>query len=187
MCKFLTGKARIQQVDRKRMWMLLDNEVFKANDGNIYLAPRTMYTDNYTIPLWVSWIAGSPVDYDTRCSHIHDCWCYTHEALIITLSEKELKKRGYLKYSRHKRMWVCEDIPAEFLAKRKVGKFETNNMLYECMEAAGEPWLSRALVRLGVCFNLGWYINLWFGKVFSLDLERVYEEEYWREKTEGYK
>lgn len=44
MCRFLTGKARLQQTDRRRIWKLLDNEVFKANDDKIYLAPRNMYT-----------------------------------------------------------------------------------------------------------------------------------------------
>ena len=129
MCKFLTGASRVQQTEKRRIWKLLDNEVFKSDSGQIYMAPRTMQTDHYTIPMWVSWIAGSPVDYDTRCAHIHDQWCYNHEALMITLSEKELKEKGYLRYSRHKRMWVCEDVPTEYLTKREVGKFETNNML----------------------------------------------------------
>ena len=40
MGKFLTGKSRVQQTDRKRIWKLLDNEVYKADDGVIYLAPR---------------------------------------------------------------------------------------------------------------------------------------------------
>lgn len=185
MCRFLTGKARIQQTDRKRVWKLLDNEVYKANDGKLYLAPRTMYTDNYTIPLWASWIAGSPVDYDTRCSHIHDQFCYNHQALMITLTEEELREKGYLKYSEKTVMWVCEDIPVKYLVKRKVSKFETNNMLYECMEAAGEPWLSRALVRAGVAFNIGWYIDSWTGKVFDLDLSRIYDEKYWREHVKA--
>lgn len=184
MGRFLTGKARIQQTDRKRVWKLLDNEVYKANDGKLYLAPRTMYTDNYTIPLWVSWIAGSPVDYDTRCSHIHDQFCYNHQALMITLTEEELRE-GYLRYSEKKGMWVCKDIPVKYLAKRKVNKFETNNMLYECMEAAGEPWLSMALVRAGVALNIGWYIDSWTGKVFDLDLSRIYDENYWREHVKA--
>ena len=180
MGRFLTGKARIQQTDRRRVWKLLDNELYKADDGSIYVAPRTMYTDNYTIPCWISWLAGSPVDYDTRCSHIHDQFCYNHQALMITLTEEELREKGYLRYFEKSNMWICEDVPPEFLAKRKVGKFETNNMLYECMKAAGEPWLSRVLIRAGVIFNAGWFVDLWTGKVFDLDLGRVYEEEYWR-------
>ena len=183
MCRFLTGKARAQQTDRKRTWKLLDNVVYKRNDGKLYLAPRNMYTDFYTIPCWVAWIAGSPIDHDVRCSSEHDCCCYTHEALLINMTEKELRDKGYLRFSDSKNMWVCEDIPAEYLAKRKIGKFETNNLLYECMESAGEPWLSRVLVRIGTCLNVGWYVDLLTHKVFELDLNRVYEEEYWRENV----
>ena len=89
MCRFLTGKARLQQTDKKRIWKLFDNELYKADDGNIYLVPRNMQTDNYTIPCWIAWLAGSPVDYDTRASHLHDLWCYVREALVVTLTEKE--------------------------------------------------------------------------------------------------
>lgn len=181
MCRFLTGPARIQQTDRKRVWKLLDNEIFKANDNQIYLTPRNLYTDNYTIPMWVAWIAGSPVDFDTRCSHLHDLWCYVREALIVNLTEEELREKGYLRYSDKNEMWICEDIPDKYLSKRKVGKFETNNMLYQCMEAAGVPLLNRIMTRIGVAFNIGWVADLWTGKVFVLELDKIYEESYWRE------
>ena len=181
MCRFLTGKARLQQTDKRRVWKLLDNEVYKSKEGILYMAPRTMQTDNYTIPCWIAFIAGSPVDYDTRCSHIHDQFCYNREALIITLTEKELRDKGFLRFSEKNNMWICEDIPSEYLKKRKVGKWEADNMLYECMEAAQEPWLSRILVRIGVLFNIGWIVDLITHKVFELDLNRVYEEEYWDE------
>ena len=183
MCRFLTGKARVEQTDRKRMWKLLDNELFKADDGKVYMAPRSMYTDFYTIPGFVAPIAGSPVDYDVRCAIIHDLWCYTHEALLVDLTEEELREKGYLRYSEKKIMWVCEDIPAEFLLKRKVGKCETNNMLYQCMEAANVPLLARLKIRLGVVFNVGWHWDLLTNKVFELDLNRVYEESFWRENV----
>ena len=183
MCKFLTGKSRLQQSDRKRVWRLLDNEVFKANDGTLYMAPRNMLSDNYTIPLWMAVIAGSPVDYDTRCSHIHDQVCYSHAALIINLTEKELRDKGYLRFSDKKNMWVCEDVPAEFLMSKEMGKMEANNLLYECMEAAGENWWSSFILRVGTIFNIGWIIDLLTHKVFELDLNRVYDEEYWRENV----
>lgn len=181
MCRFLTGKARLQQTAKRRIWELLDNEVFKANNGRLYLAPRTMQTDNYTIPLWIAWLAGSPVDYDTRCSHIHDQCCYNREALMILLNEDELRERGFLRYSAHKGMWVCEDIPKEYLYKRKIGKVETNNLLYECMKAADVPKASRLIIRAGVAFNVGWYIDKWTHKTFDLDLNRIYDRTYWDE------
>ena len=183
MGKFLTGKARLEQTDRKRVWKLLDNEVYKANDGDIYIAPRNMYTDNYTIPLWISALAGSPVDYDTRCSHIHDSMCFLHHAILINLTEKELRDKGYLKFSEKNNTWVCEDIPVEYLYKRKVGKMEANNILYECMEAVGAPLSDRVKLRLGTIFNIGWFIDVWTNKIFELDLNRIYEEDYWRENV----
>lgn len=181
MCKFLTGKSRVQQTDLQGVWKLLDNEVYKANDGKIYMAPRNMYSDFYTIPALVAFIAGSPVQYDTRCCFVHDQFCYNHEALLVTLTEEELKEKGFLRYSEKNKMWVCEDIPAEYLCKEKIGKCKANNLLYECMRAAGENWLSCALVRTGTSLNFNWYIYKWLGKVFSLDLNRVYDESYWRE------
>jgi hypothetical protein len=181
MCRFLTGKSRLQQTNRKRVWRLLDNEVFKADDGRIYIAPRNMLTDNYTIPLWVSAIAGSPVDYDTRAAHVHDQICYSHEALMTTLKEHELIEKGFLKYSDKNKMWVCEDIPVEFLTKRKVGKIEANNILYECMVATGIPLINRLIIRLGTIFNVGWHLDILTKKVFVLELDKVYKESYWNE------
>lgn len=183
MCKFLTGSARIQQTNRRRIWRLLDNEVFLSNKGELLLAPRNMLSDNYTIPLWISFIAGSPVDFDTRGSHIHDELCYCREALIINLTVEELKEKGYLRFSEKNNMWVCEDVPAEFLKKRKVTKLEANNILYGCMEASGVPLLNRIIIRLGVVFNIGWFIDYLLGRVFKLDLDRVYTKEYWDENV----
>lgn len=181
MCKFLTGKARLQQTDKVRTWKLLDNELFKANDGKIYMAPRNMYTDNFTIPLFLCWLAGSPVDYDTRCSHVHDELCYTHYSLIVNLTEEELEERGYLRYSEKNRMWICENIPVEFLRGEKIGKFKANNIFYECLASCGVPLINRVILRLGVGCNINWFIYKWIGKVFPLDLDRVYDEAYWKE------
>ncbi len=181
MCRFLTGPARLQQTEIKRVWKLLDNEIFKDYKGNVYLTPRNMLSDNYTIPMWVSVIAGSPVDYDTRASHLHDLCCYLHEAVMVSLTEEELIEKGYLRYSEKNKMWVCEDIPEEYLFTKKVSKFEANNILYECMEVAGVPFFSRIIIRLGVAFNVGWYFDLLFGKIFEVDFKRIYKGEFWRE------
>lgn len=183
MGKFLTGPVRIQQTCRKRVWKLLDNELFLDDDGSICLAPRNFYTDNYTIPMWVSIIAGSPVDWATAPSHIHDLACDTRSVLKVKLTEEELKALGYLRYSSKNEMWVCEDIPINFLYTEKVNKLQANNLLYRCMKACDIPTLNRTIIRLGVCFNIGWYIDYWLGRVFDLDLEQVYNEKYWNEKV----
>ena len=181
MCKFLTGKARLQQTDLVRTWKLLDNELFKANDDKIYLAPRNMYTDNFTIPLFLCFLAGSPVDFDTRASHEHDEFCYFHNALVVILTEEELKEKGYLRYSEKNKMWVCEDIPIEFLKVEKIGKFRANNIFYQCLVSCGVPLINRIILRIGVGFNLNWFIYKWLGRVFCVDLNKIYNESYWRE------
>ena len=186
MCKFLTGKARIQQVERKGYWRLLDNEVYKDDNGDIHLTPRNMLTDNYTIPLWIDLFVGSPVDFDTRCSHAHDLQCYSHEALLVNLTEEELKEKGYLRYSEKNKMWICEDVPPEFLSTRKISKLGANNMLFRSMRAAGIPLWDRIKVRIGVSFNLNWFIYKWLGKTFDLDLEKIYTEAFWEEHVRNW-
>jgi hypothetical protein len=179
MCRFLTGPARIQQTKKRRIWKLFDNELYKGNDGCIYIVPRSMLTDNYTIPLIVAFIAGSPVDFDTRASHLHDLACFGHAVIEVTLKEHELRDKGFLRYSDKNKMWVCEDIPKEYLRIRKVGKFEANNLLYECMEASWVPLISRIIIRIGVCFNFSFYLDSLFKRVLDFDLDKIYEEDYW--------
>lgn len=182
MCKFLTGSARIEQTEKRRIWKLLDNEIFKADDNTLYLVPRNMQTDNYTIPMFASWIAGSPVDFDTRASHLHDFFCYFHRAIVINLTEKELRNEGYLKYSNKNRMWICEDIPVKFLKIVKIGKVKANNLFYKCMKASRIPLINRIILRLGTVFNIRWYIDSLFDEVLEFNLEEIYNEIYWEEK-----
>lgn len=186
MGKFLTGKARLQQTDRKRYWRLLDNEIYKDDNGDIHITPRNMLSDNYTIPLWIDLLVGSPVDFDTRCCHLHDLQCYSHETLIVTLTEEELIKKGYLRYSEKNKMWICEDIPPKFLILRKISKLGANNMLFRSMKAAGVSLWDRIKVRLGVVFNLNWFIYKWLKKTFELDLERIYDENFWQEHVKNW-
>ena len=183
MCRFLTGSARLEQTEKRRIWKLLDNEVFKTNNGSLCLVPRNMLSDNYTIPLAVAVIAGSPVDFDTRCSHLHDLACFGHSIIEITLTEKELRDLEYLRYSDKNRMWICEDIPKEYLKIRKVSKIEADNLLYECMRASWVPSISCIIIRLGVIFNIGWLLDFIFKKVLDFDLDRIYEEDYWKERV----
>ena len=183
MGKFLTGASRIKQVNRKRVWSLIDNELYKDDDGSIHLAPRSMYTDNYTIPMFIAIIAGSPVDYSVLSSHQHDLCCFTKQILCVELTETELKDKGLLWYNERAKMWVCENIPPEYLYTKEVSKKEANDMFYRCMKACDIPTFNRYLYRFGVCFNLMWYVDDWRGKVFKLDLSQIYNEEYWDKNT----
>lgn len=179
MGKFLTGRARLEQTDIRRIWKLLDNEIFKADDGSLYLTPRNFPSDCYTVPLYLCWLVGSPVDFDVRCSILHDELCYFHQALKINLNEKELRDNGFLRYSEKNKMWVCEDIPAEFLRTEKIGKIKANNVFYECMKACNVPLVYRVLLRFGVGMNLRWYLNSLFNLNFKFDFEKLYDEIYW--------
>jgi hypothetical protein len=181
MCKFLTGPARLEQTSTKRVWRLLDNELYKDEDGTVYIVPRNMLTDNYTIPMFVAIIAGSPVDYDTRCSHLHDECCYFHQSVKVTLSEDELKDKGILRYSEKNKMWICEDIPAEFLYTEKISKYRANNLLYKCMKTSNVPLYNRILIRIGVCFNIGWYLDILFNRVITPILDDIYKESFWQQ------
>lgn len=199
MGKFLTDSVRLEQTKKTRIFRTLDNELYKDDDGTIYIVPRYFQTDNYTIPLIVSFIGGSPVDYPVECSHLHDEMCYFWKAVYVTLTEEELREKGYYRYSEHREMWVCDDIPQEFLAVKTVSKFQANNLLYRTMKASNVPFSKRALVRTGVALNLMWYLRKtvnWLSchklfprltafllnivdKIEPLDLNRFYDKDFW--------
>ena len=183
MGKFLTGASRIKQTYRRRVWSLIDNELYRDDSGEIYLAPRSMYTDNYTIPMWIAIFAGSPVDYDVRASHIHDLGCFTHQIVAVELTETELKSRGFLKFNEKADMWICENIPEEYLYVKDVGKKEINDIFNRCMKACNIPTFNRIMYRLGVCFNFMFYVDDWLGRVFKIDLSQIYNESWWDSKV----
>ena len=85
--KWLTHKSRLEQTDECNDWILLDNEIYKDDDGSIYLTPRNYKTDNYTVPDWIAWLGGSKSKWDVRPSHIHDFGCQYHQLIKIVLTE----------------------------------------------------------------------------------------------------
>ena len=60
-------------------------------------------------------------------------------------------------------------------------------MLFDCMLAADESFIDSFRTRFGTIFNIGWYKNLIKKVVFKLELDKVYREDYWRDKTANYK
>ena len=83
MGRFLTQKVRMEQCCQRRYWHTLDNELYKDDDGTIYIVPRHFKTDNFTIPSWVAFLAGSPVDFRVEPSHVHDIQCDFHKAIYV--------------------------------------------------------------------------------------------------------
>ena len=179
MGEYLTERVRLEQTEKKRVFRTLDNELYKDDDGTIYIVPRYFCTDNYTIPMWVSWLGGSPVDYRVEPSHLHDLGCYCLAVVYTVLSEEELKEKGYYRYSIARQLWACDNIPSEFLRIKFVNKKEANDLLYRAMRAAGIPLLKRCLIRAGVFFNIGWYIRQWQRRIIEIDLDRFYEKGFW--------
>lgn len=181
MGRFLTQKVRMEQCHQRRYWHTLDNELYKDDDGTIYIVPRHFKTDNFTIPSWVAFLAGSPVDFRVEPSHVHDIQCDFHKVIYVILTEEELKEKGYLRFSEKRQLWVCENIPKEFLATKPISKAEANNMLWRSLGATSIPMINRILIRAGVTFNIGWIIDSLLHRVPEVDLDRFYDLDYWEE------
>lgn len=166
MGEFLTAASRIEQLSRKGMYKLLDNELYKDDDGAIYLVWRGFETDNFT------WINSG--DYDIRCSHLHDEGCKYHQIIRLRwfVNESFLKQNKYLRV--HNGKMVCEDIPRRLLMVMDVSGHWINNLFYRMLKAADCPKTPRKiqlLYRAGVSLNFGWFKS---GKE-KINLNRIYE------------
>ena len=182
MGRFLTQKVRMEQCCQRRYWHTLDNELYKDDDDTIYIVPRHFKTDNYTIPMFVAILAGSPVDFRVEPSHLHDHVCDSASCVYITLTEEELMEKGYYRFSEKRQLWVCEDIPKEYLAVKKgFTKKQCNDLFWRALCATNIPTVSRITLRLGVIFNIGWFIIKWQKRFMDIDLDRFYDLDYWEE------
>lgn len=161
MGKFLTDKAITQQLDKKGMYRVLANELYKDDDNSIYLVWRGFETDNFT------WINSS--DWDIRCSHLHDVGCKYHQVIRVRLNEQDLRSRRLLVV--HNNKIICHDIPIKYLKVQKISGHEINNMFYRMLKASKAPKYVQILYRTGVAFNFGWFFS---GKE-KIDLNRLYE------------
>lgn len=167
MGEFLTTSASTKQTKKKGMYKLLGNELYKDDDGLIYLAWRNFQTDNFT------WINSS--DWDIRCSHIHDVGCKYHQVVVVKLTEQQLRRLRILHVKNNE--IICNDIPGKYLEVRKVSKMFINNLFYRMLRDADCPKTPKHVqlaYRAGVTLNLGW---LWSGKI-KVDLDRLYDEEW---------
>lgn len=167
MGRFLTAPARTQQVPERGMYRILDNELYKDDDGSINLHWRNFKTDNFT------WINSS--DWDIRCSHGHDIGCKHHQIVKVRLTENELWQKGFLK--KFNGMIVCKDIPIEYLEIVDISGHQINNLFYRMLRDADcpiTPKYVQYLYRAGVSFNIKWF---WSGKN-KIDLNQLYNKEW---------
>jgi len=171
--KPLTYKSRIQQIGDGNKFVLIDNEVFATNKG-IILAPLYLLTDNITF------INNTFVD--VRASHIHDIGCATHKIIVSDLTEKDLleKKLLYLNEKATEReqkflkelqaakkydgdtsvmVFVCEDIPAEYLKIVDVDFSEINQYFKQMLRCTGVSDLKTNVMGTSVYLNVGWCLK----------------------------
>lgn len=169
--EWLTDKSRLEQSNEPNDWFLLDNELYKDEDGAIYLVPRNYKTDNYTVPDWVAWLAGSKAKWDVRPSHIHDFGCQFHQLIRITLTEQQLRQMRFLR-THHDKI-ICENLPIKFLEIIPVTKWEIDCLFKRAMKATKViPAKVYNLYRGGVFFNFGW-----LGNHPPFDLSKIYTKE----------
>ena len=169
MGKFITSSSEAKQLPRKGMYKLSHNELYKDDDGTIYLAWRLFRTDQFT---WIN-----ACDWDTRCSHIHDVGCKYHQVVEVLLTEHQLKQKRFIQYEGDD--VVCKDIPAKYLKVKDVSGHWINNLFYRMLRDADcpkTPKYIQYLYRAGVALNLAWFKS---GK-FKIDLNLLYNEA-WNE------
>ena len=168
--RWLTDKSRLEQTDKKGLWLTIDNQLFKDKNGKIYLAPRQTLTDGYTIPNWLTWLGGSKMQWDTRCSTQHDLECKYAQVICVKLTESQLRKLKYLRV--HNNKLVCDNIPLKFLKIEKTTFKETNDRFKRMMIIAHNiPMWRVHLMRFAVNFNFGWHSSKQ-----GIKLNKIYKE-----------
>lgn len=176
--KFLTYFSEMGQTAEPNIWITLHNQLYKDQDGAIYLVPRYFLSDSYTIPDWLAWLGGGKMKWDNRPAIGHDFDCKFHQCIKVHLTENELREKGILRH--HTKVIgdeyfvipVCEDIPIEFLSIEPV-TFNQANSKFKRMMLATEnlkKWRVN-LMRFAVNFNIGWLKS---GKE-KIDLNRIYK------------
>ena len=169
--EFLTANARMEQTAKPGIWQTIDNQLFKDEDGTIYLVPRYYKTDNYTIPDWIAWLGGNKSKWDVRPSHFHDFGCEYHALIEVKLNELQLRQKRLLKVKDNK--IICENIPVKFLKIVKKNKWFVDCMFKRMMKVANNiPAWRINLMRGAVFLNYGWLKNYYN----DFDLEGIYTQ-----------
>lgn len=168
--KPLTYKSRIQQIGDTNKFFLIDNEVFATTSG-IIISPRYLLTDNITF------INNTFVD--VRASHPHDIGCATRKLITSNLTEEDLldmgllylnekaterecrfletlKKEGKYKDDTNVSVYVCEDIPIDYINIVDVGFSKINRYFKQMLKCTGVPAYKAEIMGAAVYLNAGW-------------------------------
>lgn len=171
--KPLTYKSRIRQIGDGNKFILADNEVFATASG-IIIAPRYLFTDNITFI--------NNTFADIRASHIHDIGCAYHKLIVSNLSEQDLMDMGLLylneKATERERnflsmlakngkyngdtnvyVWVCDDIPEEYLQIIDVSFAKNNQLFKQMLVKTGVPSAKADIIGSAVYLNAGWLLK----------------------------
>lgn len=162
---WITSKPLRIQDDSYNEDVVITNQLYRDKDGTIYLAPRKLVTDNYTIPFGIN-----KSKYDVRPSHFHDIGCRYHQMVVVNLPLETIRKKYLFKF---KNTIFCRDIPKRFLKVVDITGREVNNLFYRMMKDSNIPPMACCKYRMGVAFNLGWFFS---GKE-EIDLDKLYKEE----------
>ena len=169
---FLTDKSRIVQTNIEGIWYTLDNQLYKDDDGVIYLTPRNTLTDGFTIPQFLTPFVGGKFFHDVRCSIGHDFECYYHKVLRVNFTEFQLKKSRILKYE--KGLWICDNIPLQFLIIEDTTFRETNDRFMRMLKSLTNiSKKDQILIGSAVNLNLGW-----LKEPHTLHKDRLYRIDY---------
>ncbi len=166
MGKFLTAPARTEQVGYHK-YRLIDNELYKDDDGEIYLAWRNYITDNFT------WLNSN--GYDTRCAHIHDVGCEYKSVIKVKLNESQLRLWHFLITKDNK--IICKNIPSQFLEVCPITGNQINNLFYRMLKSADAPPTPKFIqcaYRAGVALNLKWFLPI----KRKIDLTKIYDKDW---------
>ena len=174
MGKFLTSKSRIEQTAIEGIWYTLDNQLYKDDDGTIYLTPRNTLTDGYTTPQFLTPIVGGRYDHDVRCCVGHDFECYYRKVITVNLTEFQLKKLRFLHCNKDNK-WVCENIPLELLTIKDTTFRETNKRFMRMLKSVSNmSKMDTFLIGNAVNLNIGW----WLKEPHTLHTDRLYRIDY---------
>lgn len=168
--KPLTYKSRIQQIGDTNKFFLIDNEIFETVSG-IIISPRYLLTDNITF------INNTFVD--VRASHPHDIGCATRKLITSDLSEDDLidmgllylnekatererrfletlKKEGKYNGDTNVSVYVCDDIPADYINIIDVSFSEINQYFKQMLKCTGVNPCVANTMGAAVYLNAGW-------------------------------
>lgn len=163
---WITSRGCTIQDDNPNEVVTRTNQLYWDDKYNVlYLVPRNLVTDNYTIPFGIN-----KSKWDIRPSHLHDIGCKYHKLIVVDLPIYTIVDK-YL-YSSDGNIY-CKDIPIEYLKVVSIKYNDNNNLFYRAMIDCNINKFSSSIYRIGVQFNIGWFLN----KPPTINLSKIYKEE----------